>query len=262
MRGRRYLVFLASMALLGGGAWFAAAGAGAAVETPAAEVPPPPGTVPSSVAVTPFETVSSPYLKTTSRSYIAPLTPQELYLYYLPRLRRVGYRLQGYSTSGDRSGTQSWDWSFTRGTGMNDTVLLTVERDGKKSVYSLARELIVAPARAKASIVPAELEEVTVRARQSASSPWATRTLRSPDAWRHLLAVANALPVDARGAHGCLADFGAAATVRFIAKTGSWTFTVDPACGSVLGPAGSHLMDQGLWAGVSTLMGFPAQMAP
>ncbi len=262
MRGRRYLVFLASMVLLAGGAWLGAAGAGAAVQTPAAAVPPPPSSTPSSVAVTPFETESSPYLHTTSRSYVAPLTPQALYAYYLPRLRHLGYRSQGYGTSGDRAGTQSWDWSFTRGAGMNDTVLLTVERDGKKSVYSLARELIVAPPRPKASIVPAKLEQVTVRARQSASSPWVTRTLRTPDAWRHLLQVVNALPVDTRGAHGCLADFGAAATVRFIAKAGSWSFTVDPACGSVLGPAGSHLMDQALWASVSALMGFPAKMAP
>ncbi len=262
MRGRRYLVFLASMVLLAGGAWLGAARAGAPQRMAGFLVAPPQNSAPSSVAVMPYETVSSPYLHTTSRSYVAPLTPQELYAYYLPRLRHLGYRLQGYGTAGNRSGTSSWDWSFTRGAGMNDTVLLTVERDGRKSVYSLARELIVAPARPKASIVPATLEEVTVRARQSASSPWVTRTLRTPDAWRHLLAVVNALPVDTRGAHGCLADFGAAATVRFIAKAGNWTFTVDPACGSVLGPAGSHLMDQGLWSGVATVAGFPAQLAP
>ncbi len=256
MRRLRPLAFLVGVLLLAGGAYAAAAGPAPKGSTPLLAIGPPSGAFASQVAVPPFETVSSPYLHTTLATYVVALRPQEVYAYYLPRLERLGYRKQGQGTSGDRSGITSWDWSFSRGQDMSDTVLLTVEPDGTKSVYSIARELIEAPARPKASIVPAKLEEVTVRARQSVSQPWVTRTLRTPEAWHGILAAANALPMDTRGAHGCAADFGAAATVRFVAKSGAWTFTVDPACDSVLGPGGTHLMDTGLWTSAAAVEGF------
>ena len=261
MRFGRLGAPLLGVLMLAGGAWPGGGHVGA--ESGAGTVPlsiaPPPGWSARPSAVPPFETVSSPYLRMMLKSYQVALKPQQVYAYYLPRLEHLGYRLQSTGTSGNRSRITSYDWAFTKGAGMNDTVLLTVEPDG---AYSLARELVVAPARPKTSIVPAPIAEVTVRARRSANEPWVTRTLRTRTALSHFLAVANALPMDTRGAHGCLADFGAAATVRFIGKSGSWTFAVDPACGSVLAPGGTHLMDQGLWTSAAAAVGFPATAAP
>jgi hypothetical protein len=214
--------------------------------------------------VKPFEMVGSPYLHTAVTTYAVPLAPQAVYRYYLPGLRSLGYVLSGQGTAGRYDTVLSYDWQFSRGTGMNDTVLLTVEPQGSGSLYSIARELIVAPPRPKGSIVPRDTRQVVVSARPAAGKPWTSRTLETPAAWRKIWGVVNALPVDTRGAHGCAADFGAAARVVFKTGQGSYTFTEDPACDSVAGPAGAHLQDMGikLWRTVTALTGVTISSAP
>ena len=113
---------------------------------------------------------------------------------------------------------------------MCDTALLTAQPAGSGSLYSLARELTVAPARPAASFVPAGSEEVSVAARALVGQPWLTRTLRTPNAWRPLLTAVNALPVDTRGAHGCRPT--SAPRVRFVTAAATRTFSADPACQS------------------------------
>jgi len=110
-------------------------------------VAPPPGASPRSRQLPPFERVSSPYLHTTSATYAVQRAPQAVYAYYLPKLERLGYRASGKGSISAAAGITGWDWSFSRGTGMSDTVLLTVQPAGPGSLHSLACELIVAPAR-------------------------------------------------------------------------------------------------------------------
>lgn len=227
-------------------------------------VAPPAGAHLSPHGVQPFETIGSPYLHTAVSTYASPLAPQAVLEYYLPRLRGLGYRLSGQGTSGRYGTVLSYDWQFSRGAGMDDTVLLTVEPKGSGTLYSVTRELIVAPPRPKGSIVPHDVRQVIVLARRAAGEAWVSRTLKIPVAWREILGVVNALPVDTRGVHGCVADFGAAAKVVFTTGQGNYAFTEDPACDSVAGPAGAHLQDAGmkLWRTVIALTGVPVSQAP
>lgn len=232
---------------------------------PLFQIAPPAGARPSSQELPPFETVSSPYLHTSVETYTVQIAPRAVYAYYLPRLQHQGYRPSGEGTSGSfAKGITGWDWSFSRGAGMQDTLLLTVEAQGSGSRYSVARELIVAPPRPAASIVPRDVQEVVVSARASMNEPWVTSTLRSPQAWRGILKVVNALPVDTGGRHSCTADLGAAAEVRFVGASQSYAFSEDPACDTVTGPAGAQLQDEGfgLWTTVTRLVGLPTQSAP
>ncbi len=54
------------------------------------QVPPPQGARASANVLAPFETIGSPYLRTTVGTYRVPLTPLALYAYYQPLLQHLG----------------------------------------------------------------------------------------------------------------------------------------------------------------------------
>ena len=247
------LALLTGAALVAGCPGLAAAARGASPLT----IAPPAGALASTQRVTPFQSPGSPYLHVTARSYRTPLGPEAVYRYYLPRLAALGYKSDGSGTSYGPSGVTSRDWAFARGTGQDDTALLTVVPVGTGSRYSLARDLIIPPARPRASLVPDAATSVVVTARSSAGAKPLERTVTGGAELRELLARVDALGMDARGVHGCAMDVGATATLRFAAGGRSYVFTEDPACLSVTGPGGTKLEDGGyrLWRTVVALLG-------
>ncbi|MDA8344833.1 MAG: hypothetical protein M0Z66_05040 [Thermaerobacter sp.] len=212
-----------------------------AVALAAIPVSPPLGAVPSPVAVTPFQRPASPYLQIKAESYDVAMTPQEIYDYYLPLLAKLGFSANITGESCGPGAPCGSDWGFSRG--QFETFLLTVQPRGSgASRYSAADDLIVPPARPKDSFVPADVQSVEVSVLTGMNSAWVSRTFTARAFWEPLRTMVNGLAVDTRGAHGCLADFGASAVVRFQAQGRTYTFEMNPACASVTGPGHTGLL--------------------
>ncbi len=99
--------------------------------------------------------------------------------------------------------------------------------------------------------------QVTYRAPQQFSRPH-RRTITQRGSVHQLVAVFNALPLDTRGPHGCLADKGERAILAFSERNGgTLSATINPACNSVDVPGHAPLFDKDnhLWIIVRTLMG-------
>jgi len=244
----RFLPLALSIPLVAGVPWLCAAHAPMAPSNPLA-IAPPPGARASKVELQPGLVSPSPFLHIKIKTYLTALVAHNLDDYYLPKLQALGFQTAGQGeTASSSQGNEEWDWWFTRGpAGYFSTVVLTVEPKGLGSRYSLAREDIVVPARPKASIVGGKVTRVVVSLRALASRPWIRRALSSPQAWRALLQAMNALRIDPRGAvHLCLADRGARGIVQFWTIRGSYLYSENPACGSVIGPDDTRLWDQNL----------------
>lgn len=220
-------------------------------------VPPPGGTSPSSVAVTPFQRPASPDLQMTVKSYSVNMTPQQVHDYYAPKLLKLGYSASGTGQSCGPSGPCSSDWAFQRGK-YATFVLTALPQGADASRYSAAMELIVPPKRPSASIVPKDVQSLSIKVRAKGQDAWTSVTLTAPSAWGPLLKIVNSLPVDARGVHGCTADFGARSELRFVAGGKAYVFQENPACTSVSGPGGASLEDDySLWNATVRAAGLP-----
>ncbi len=220
-------------------------------------MPPPGGASPSSAAVTPFQRPGSPDLQTTVKTYSVTMTPQEVHDYYAPKLLRLGYSASVTGQSCGPSGPCGSNWAFQHG--KYATFVLTVDPQGADaSRYSAAMELIVPPKRPNASIVPKDVKSLTIKVRAKAGDAWTSVTLTSPSAWGPLRKIVDSLPVDARGTHGCLADFGARSELSFLAGGKTYVFQENPACTSVGGPGGASLEDDfTLWNATVRAAGLP-----
>ncbi len=214
-------------------------------QPPAIPVPPPPGATPSKHEITPFQRVGSPYLHTSDANYEVPMPPQEVYLYYAPRLQRLGYVANTQGESCGPKGPCMSDWAFQRGN--YDWVVLTVDPlQTNHSRYSIEMQQIVPPPRPRESIVPADVQSLTIEMLPGGQGRPIAVT--SPSEIAALRRLANRLPMDTRGVHGCAADTGVGAILRFLAGGKSYIFTEDRACASVKGPGGVALEDTGdLW---------------
>lgn len=218
-------------------------------------VPPPTGAKRSAKPVAPFETIGSPYLQTQVESYRAQMTPQEVHDYYTKRLTALGYRWSGSGSSCGPSGYCASDWAFQLG--QYTTFVLTVQPLGQSaSLYSAAVERIVLPPRPAVSVVPRNVQSLRIAFRASASSAWISRTFTAPKDWKPIRRIVNGLPVDGRDTHGCALDFGARATLLFRAGAGTYAFSENPACTSVIGPGPVSLMDVNtLWNAIVKVLG-------
>ena len=238
-----------SILLLTGAPWLGVARVPFVTSNPLA-IAPPPGARASGHELQPASVPASPYLQVHIKNYVTSFGAQDLYEYYLPKLQALGFQTAGQSELASSSrGNEEWDWWFTRGpAGYLSTVVLTVEPKGLGSLYSLAREDIVVPARAKASIVGGKVIRVVVSLRPAGSRPWIRRTLSSPQGWRTLFQEINALRINPNGLQGCfgVGSVGQAATVQFWTVHGSYLYSENPGCESVIGPADTPLWDQSL----------------
>ncbi len=230
----------------------------AAADHPFVIPPPPPGAHVSSRKLAPFVTATSPLLHVKMTSYVVPLSARSIYAYYSPKLRQLGFQeVAGGYTASLTEGIEGWGWQFSKGSSDHMTIVLTVKPSGSTSLYSLASEVILAPPRPKTTLVEYAVKKVLVRSRSSGEVFWTARTLRSPRSWRGLLTVVNTLPMDVRGVLGCLGNDGASATVRFSTTKGSYSFSEDPACASVIAPSGVRLWDKNLrlWRVITSITG-------
>lgn len=220
-------------------------------------VPPPKGAVRSGTAIAPFETIGSPYLKTTVQTYLVRMTPQEVQDYYTPRLRALGYRWSGSGSS--CGGSQPCASDLAYALGPYTTFVLTVQPLGaSRSRYSAAVEHIALPPRPKVSIVPADVQSLKISFRASASSAWISRVFRAAKDWQPLRRLVNDLAVDGRGEHGCAFDVGARATLLFRTGSRTYLFSENPACTSVTGPGPVSLEDVNvLWPAIVKALHVP-----
>ncbi len=223
-------------------------------------VPPPPGARRSPKAFGPLETVGSSFLHETVGTYTAPMTDVGLYAYYAKRLDRLGYKTSssGYSCTG--AGRCESFWMFAKDVHQDDSVVLSVRPEGKGSLFSVARELVVLPPRPEASLVPADVQRVVLKVQVDDGPAWATRTVTEVSAIRRLREIVNGLTFADLGSHGPCWPNTRTATVTLMTPYADYAFRERP-CGVVMGPGGVTLGDgsAALWRAVTQLAGVSAQ---
>ncbi|MDA8346486.1 MAG: hypothetical protein M0Z66_13535 [Thermaerobacter sp.] len=204
-------------------------------------VPPPPGAQRTPTSLAPQETLGSFYLHMQVHTYRTARTPDEVYAYYAPRLKALGYTSAGSGeTCSPKQGCRPF-WSFQHG--QNALIVLsTGVQGGGRLRYSIAMERIIVPPRSTASLVPWDVGwvEVVVQIGDGAD-----RIVTITDAGEiaRLRWIANSLPLLSSVGHGGCGS--GRANLRFATGQGDFDFSEVPRCG-VSGPAQTLLIDPGL----------------
>ncbi len=217
-------------------------------------VPVMPQAVHSRKALGPAMTIGSPYLHMRTETYEVPTTPAQIYGYYAPLLRRLGYRLNG---SGEVCGPMiacSPSWDFQRGA--LSTFVLNVQPMGEKNRFSLTMEQIVVPPRPGLSYLPQGVERLQIRLQPHGGSAWRSADATSPAALSQLRRLVNSLPVKPWSTHGCLPG-GGNAVLFFTAGGGIYTYYDSGMCDFVEAPTGIQLWDPTgrLWQAIVRTVG-------
>ncbi len=184
----------------------------------------------------PAQVPESPYLLGVHRWWHVPLSPSDALASFQAH-PPAGLRLRGSGSAG-RWGTTTMRYLIFEGRPTHDydapTLLVEVAGEGQASAVRADAQVVWVPPRSAAEEVPPSVRQVALIAyRGNPSQVLAHVTLSGAEA-RQLVRIANDLPRDNRGSHGCTLDTGFRMRMAFPTFVGPLVFTVWPACGSVL----------------------------